>query len=108
LIWNGHLVPTNERVYIDTENLQMKPFDSMAAGFLAVVNKQRDVILWAHIRHEAKNRCQYKTKLTGLTPEIVENGVSLELVRRFDITFLNFMQYNNVYFISKYRSKSCC
>ena len=83
LIWNSHLVPTNERVYIDTENLQMKPFDSMAAGFLAVVNKQRDVILWAHIRHEAKDICQYKTKLTGLTPEIVENGVSLELVRRF-------------------------
>jgi len=102
------LVPTNERVYLDTENLQMKPLDSIAAGFLAVVNKQRDVILWAHIRHEAKDICQYKTKLTGLTPEIVEKGLSLQLVRRFVLIFFNFMQYNNVYFISKYRYKSYC
>ena len=51
---------------------------------------------------------EYKTKLTGLTPEIVENRVSLELVRRFVLTFLIFMQYNNVYFISKDRYKSYC
>jgi len=51
----------------------------MVAGYVAIINKKREIILWATIKRD-EEICQLFPRMTGFTREKIRSGFSIQFV----------------------------
>jgi len=79
---NLGLLKKGERLYLDVEMLKMTGDTKhrMVAGDVAIVNKKREIVLWATIKRDENKICQLFPHMTGFTKTKILSGFTIEFV----------------------------
>jgi hypothetical protein len=54
---------------------------NLVAGIVTIVNEKRDIILYAVIKWDRREVCQYMENISGINPRLLYNGVRLGVVQ---------------------------
>ncbi|CAL8068903.1 unnamed protein product [Orchesella dallaii] len=93
-IYQGNLIPENDVLFFDVEKLTLKAPQGgkhqQRASSIAVVNRDRELVLWSFIHYNDHEICQTYPTLTGITREKLKIGQPLAIIQRFtNICFQN-------------------
>jgi len=82
LIFRGDQIPYSGKLFMDVEKVSLKKKlgekkHKLVAATIAVVNEEGTLILWAFIKYDRSEVCQYFTGITGLEESSLDEGVSL-------------------------------
>ncbi|CAL8106324.1 unnamed protein product [Orchesella dallaii] len=84
-IFRGDKVPINGQVFIDVEKVTMRKqvgvkAHQQKAATVCLVNGDGKVILWAFIKRNHDEICQYAPRMTNLNRNKLDSGVNLDMV----------------------------